>query len=459
MPSKTTIYSMFEKIPKSERAKSREGKTRSENIFEAKPGKFPGGDYPLDIIQIDHTPLNVIVVDEEFRESIKRPYLTVAIDVFSRVIFGYYIALEKPSYYSVSQCLTVAFLPKDKYLRSLGVEGQWDIYGKPRLIHADNAWEFRGNELTRVCADHGIILEWRPVKTPHYGGHIERLCGTLNEKIKAIPGTTFSNVKERGHYDSEKEAVMTMEELEKWFANMVVNDYHCELHTGIGMPPQKKYESGILGDGSKPGVGLPSVIEDEEQLLISLLPLEERSVRKDGIWIEGIPYWSDVLKNWVNISNKKSPNGKFTFKINPKSMKIVYFYDPELKRYFAVPYRDIGKPDMTLWQLRDAKKYLREQGIKDYDEVKIFEARELNKKLVEVASKKTKEARRKKSADKFHERKRQLDHSYMTNSGKETPGTKTTIKKAAEASLDELYKDIKPFSGIKIFQKNEGKHR
>ncbi len=458
IPAKGTVYSLFGKIPASDLAKRREGKSDSGNKFLAKPGKFPGGNYPLDVIQIDHTPLNVMVVDEIYRESIKRPYLTVAIDVNSRMVYGYYIALEKPSYYSVSQCITIGILPKDQFLRSISVEGQWDIWGKPRLILADNAWEFQGQEMTRVCADHDIILEWTPVKKPEYKAHIERLCGTLSEKIRRLQGATFASIEERGSYDSEEEAVMTMAELEKWFGNMVVNEYHNDIHTGIGMTPKRKYEMGILGDGTTPGVGLPSAIEDEDQLRISLLPFEERVVQKTGLWIECIQYWSDTLKDWANVKNKKSKNGKYIIKINPKSMKIVHFYDPELKRYFPVPYRDISKPDMTIWELRDAKAYLKKQGIEHYDEAKIFEAVTIGKKIAAEATDKTKQARRKAAAKNFHDRKLKDERSSVAASrGKDESGiaAATPEEKAIELSLDDLYRDIKPFTGIKVIPKKE----
>ena len=35
-------------------------------------------------------------------------------------------------------------------------------------------------------------------------------------EVQLLPGTTFSSVNDRGEYDSTGQAVMTMEELEKW---------------------------------------------------------------------------------------------------------------------------------------------------------------------------------------------------------------------------------------------------
>ena len=95
-----------------------------------------------------------------------------------------------------------------------------------KTIHLDNAKEFRGKMLKRACEEHGIDLAWRPVATPHYGGHIERLLGTLLREIHSLPGTTFSNPRERGEYDSDAKAAMTLAELEKWLATYIVEVYH-----------------------------------------------------------------------------------------------------------------------------------------------------------------------------------------------------------------------------------------
>lgn len=39
---------------------------------------------------------------------------------------------------------------------------------------------------------------------PQFGGHIERLIGTFMKEVHGINGTTFSNIKEKDNYDSEK---------------------------------------------------------------------------------------------------------------------------------------------------------------------------------------------------------------------------------------------------------------
>lgn len=58
-------------------------------------GPVPRG--PLDIVQIDHTPVHIILVDEITRLPVGRPWLTVAIDVYSRCIAGFLVSFEAPS--------------------------------------------------------------------------------------------------------------------------------------------------------------------------------------------------------------------------------------------------------------------------------------------------------------------------------------------------------------------------
>jgi putative transposase len=51
----------------------------------AVPGEYHATS-PLEIIQIDHTRVDVIVVDEETREPIGRPWITLAMDLFTRAV-------------------------------------------------------------------------------------------------------------------------------------------------------------------------------------------------------------------------------------------------------------------------------------------------------------------------------------------------------------------------------------
>jgi putative transposase len=188
-------------------------------------------------VQIDHTRVDAIVVDETHRLPIGRPWLTLAVDVATRVVVGLYVSLEAPSSTSVALCLSQAVLPKESWLRSRALTCAWPAWGVPRAVHADNGADFTSSALRRGCDEHGIALILRPIATPHYGGHIERLIGTIMGRVHLLPGTTGSNSMDKGAYPAEGESALTMAELEVWLAIEICEHYHQRVHRSLRRSP------------------------------------------------------------------------------------------------------------------------------------------------------------------------------------------------------------------------------
>ena len=178
---------------------------------------------------------------------------------------------------------------------ALDVPGEWPVYGRLAKVMADNAKEFRGKLLPRACRDWGIDLDFRPVKTPHYGGHIERLMGTTANEIRKLDGATFSNTRQREGYNSEKMASLTLGEVEQYLVDFLVTTYHMRLHSEIAMTPRRRWQVGLLGDGVKPGAGLPEKIADAEKLRLDFTPCIERTIQRYGVEMDTIGYQDDVL--------------------------------------------------------------------------------------------------------------------------------------------------------------------
>jgi putative transposase len=94
-----------------------------------------------------------------------------------------------PSVTSIGMCLTQACLPKEPWLLARGLNHlQWPLCGLMDVLRADNGRDFRGEPLRRGCREHGIQLDFRPIAIPHFGGHIERLIGTMMGRIHLLPG-------------------------------------------------------------------------------------------------------------------------------------------------------------------------------------------------------------------------------------------------------------------------------
>jgi len=134
-------------------------------------------------------PVDVIVVDRENRQPIGRPWLTLAVDVKTRMIAGFHVSLWSPSALSVCLALTHAVLEKTSWLADRELQNlEWPISGLPQVLHVDNAREFHSEALVRGCQEYGIRLDHRPVGRPHFGGHIERLIGTMMGAVHLLPG-------------------------------------------------------------------------------------------------------------------------------------------------------------------------------------------------------------------------------------------------------------------------------
>jgi putative transposase len=232
----------------------------------------------LEQVQADHTPADVIVVDERYRLPVGRPYLTAAIDVASRCVVGLVVTLEAPSATSVGLCLARAAADKRPWLEHLEAEAAWPMSGKPVELYVDNAAEFKSEALRRGCGQHGIRLRYRPPGRPHFGGIVERLIGTMMQMVHELPGTTFSSTADRGGYDSGATAALTLRELQRWLA-LAVACYHGEVHETLGRTPAAVWAEKVTESGR------PVTVISETSFLVDFLPVIRRTLSRSGFVI------------------------------------------------------------------------------------------------------------------------------------------------------------------------------
>lgn len=403
VPSKNTIVLRLGWIEDEKRVARREG-AQAARRFKVLRGSIPDANWPLAIVQIDHTRMPVMIVDDEHRRPIARAWVTFAIDVFSRVCVGMYLSLDPPSAMSAGMCISHCILTKEKWLKRVGVDGvQWRFFGVMDTLHMDNAREFRGNMLKVACREYDIDIHLRPVKRPEYGAHIERLMGTVTERLKSVKGATFSGPKEKGEYDAEGNACLTLDELEQWLVLMFAR-YHLEIHAGIGTTPLNKWQEGVVGTKTQRGRGLPVLRLDEEKLRIDFMPYEERGVYDYGVVIDKVHYFHDALRPWMNSKDPEHPKHgrKFRFRRDPRDISELYFFDPDIKRYCSIPYRDTGLPPASIWELRAAQALAKERGIDPNNEREVFSLLTRQRELEASSAQKTKKARHAQQQRKQH---------------------------------------------------------
>jgi putative transposase len=127
---------------------------------------------------------------------------------------------------------------------------------------------------------------------------------------------------------------------------------------------------------------------DPAGLLLDFLPFEERMVRRDGIRLFNVLYQDGGLAHLVDAGG-----GRRRVKYDPRDLSTV-FVELATGDHVRVPYADLRRPAVTLWEHRLATKRLHEEGRRTVDEHAIFAAVEEQRRVLAEAYGRSKAARR-----------------------------------------------------------------
>ncbi len=346
-PTRRTVQRRLDAMDAREVMKAREGAKAARQRFAPVTGRNRS-ERPLDVVQIDHTPADIILVDSFERKPVGRPWVTLAIDIATRMVTGYHVSFDAPSRLSVALCLTRAVAPKAEFLADLECNAPWPAQGRPVSIHVDNGRDFRSEAFQSACAEWGINLVYRPPGSPHFGGHVERLIGTMMGAVHLLPGTTQSSVAAKGGYDAEAMAAMTLGEFDRWFA-LEICRYNNSIHSSLGCTPVAKWDA-LAGEMSG------DIPFDMEAFRVSFLPSEQRQVRRDGIHLFELRYWSDALAGYVG-----RRDGKVVVRYDPRDLSTVWV-ELDGGRCVEARYRNLEIPPVSLWEYREAMQKARAMG-------------------------------------------------------------------------------------------------
>lgn len=304
--------------------------------------------------EIDHTLLDVLLVDEETGLGIGRPYLTIVLDRYSRMVMGYLLHLAAPNTESVLRVIERAIRPKaDLLQRFPKVRNEWRAHGMPTRIVPDNAAEFHAGDLVDGFNDLGIEIMYPPSRDPQKKGAVERFFSTQNlGLIHNLPGTTFSNIQQRGDYDSEKHACFTLTQLEAAIVKWIVDGYHQTPHRGLN----KRTPAQVWASGEAEHlIRLPVDLDALECILARRTSVK---VHHYGIEVDKLGYHSSEL---AELRLRLKPDEKVSVHYRDEAGH-VWVHDRFRNVFLQVPVKDkrmIGK-SRELWKA--AQKALREAG-------------------------------------------------------------------------------------------------
>lgn len=294
-----------------------------ERMFELQRGSFSSSE-PLEVVFIDHTPLDVRHSLFGDRQRAFRPTLTTASDLYSGALLAGFVSLFPPCRTTVALAMALLTADKTPLLRQYNLPGEWECGGVPRTIMVDGAKEFARDEFDWVCKRYDIELVvggGRPERrSPH-----ERIFRTLNSEVHTWPGTTLSNSVELKKHGGARPIELDFQDVQ-YRLLIAIMEYNHETYDGSDLAPMAAWRNAI-GDVS----AARRPIRNSRHVFLDFLPSEERALTGKGIVFERCAYRSSELQKlrYDGVKNVK-------FHYDPRNMRQIYLPVPDERQYVPI---------------------------------------------------------------------------------------------------------------------------
>jgi putative transposase len=353
---------------------------------------------PLEFVMFDHTQIDawVVIFDENgAKKLVERPWLTLAVDVYSQAILGAVLTYEHPSVYSALLCLKQVVRRKTWLIEKYGYgKGATDCWGKPHNIIVDNGWEWCGQSFQVCCEAAGIDVLWAPVKTPQFKAFVERAFHMLNQNVwhrleAGIPlkphqmtalgldPSTKAIHDIHWHYDRMWAAIVTI--------------YHVESPDGVDLAPAVKFHKGIVRTGRP-------TIDDVAELDKVLGRSKVCLLTTSGITIDNHRFHDqeitgELLDRLLRLESKGSQrkgllsSGTVSVQVteDPLDCSYIHVWDRKLKKQIRLLNWDRKYTVGMSWKAAaDIREFARKENLRYHSEDEKYAARDaFNKSLTD----------------------------------------------------------------------------
>lgn len=301
VPSRNTFERAIKKLDPFEVMAAREGEAVARRKLYAVRDRVDVT-RPLQRVELDEQliPLQAMLEERgkwhDLPEQLKagithdRLWCSKIFDSWSRVVLGFVIT-RAPSAASALATLRMALEDKTAFAAAMGCQSLWDMYGLPELIVTDSGSNFRSKAFRAAVLDLGSSIMIAPAGLPQMRGSIERSFRTDSQFLYSqVPGYSFSNVVEKGEYESEKNISVTMMELAKLMVRYWVDIYHNSPHAGLGGDtPANRWRTGVARFGVLP----PPPRDVIRHIFCTVI---ECRVGNKGVRVAGLYYQSKALQ-------------------------------------------------------------------------------------------------------------------------------------------------------------------
>ncbi len=309
----------------------------------------------LERVEIDHSPLKIVVGTEA--GPIGQPWLTILIDYHSRMIVGFCLGFEPPSYAVIMEALRHAILPKnDLSQRYPKIRGTWPCYGLPEKLVCDRGSDFTSSDLENAAFQLGIELDFNPPRTPHFKGTVESFFDGLSDQlIAALPGRTFRSWEKRADYKPDDGPLIPYEALLEIIHIHLVDVYSISKH-----PASHRTRLEIWQESAADHP--PCLPTTPDELIVLLAKRVERTLLPRGIELNGMFYTSDELMALrAELAANNLQQRRMQVRYNPWDLGNVWVLNPLENSYLKASAVDATLKDMTEYQWKVLRRAVRER--------------------------------------------------------------------------------------------------
>ena len=325
----------------------------------------PGSRY-----EIDATIADIYLVSDSDRQSVVgRPVIYFVTDVFSRMVAGFYIGFENPSYATSIQALEMAVADKQSYCKKYGINitaDDWPCIGLPDAILADRG-ELLGHQIETLEKSFSVRVE----NTPPYRGDlkpiVERYFKTMQAKFKPFAPGVVTGVKEKkkGGNDYRLDAALTISDFKKIIINSILmhNNAHqlshydrdSDMPADLPLVPIELWNWGLQHRTGR----LRTV--SAKDLYIALLPRKKATLSDLGIKLFGNYYICSEIREqgWLHRKNTIHRPKSLEVGYDPLDADTIYiFYEQNSLNYWKAHLSDRsrefkGCSFWEVWQVQD----------------------------------------------------------------------------------------------------------
>lgn len=282
----------------------------------------------LERVEIDHTLLDMWVLDPRTGIPLGRPWITLVIDRFSGYLLGVYISFYGPSVATVASAIKESIFPKDRYTEMLrSPQLAWTAMGCAETYVVDNGLEFHAQQFQRIAWELRSDLIYNPVRSPWYKSSIER---TIMETNRALPlhGKVHRPLANAVRINPAKSAAVTFDDLCTCLIEWASQVHPLRIHPKTLVRPWDLWEEDRV---STPPPALPTNLSGLE-LMCGLGT--HRRVDGDGVQFNYLRFNSLELRDY-----QRSHGSGFRTEIrfNPENLRQIFVQLPKARSWLTVP--------------------------------------------------------------------------------------------------------------------------